>query len=310
MIRTTCHRSLGLGTVLFASGVALFACSSAPNAPNLPSMPAAAPGTDAPQEDTSGRASKAGAADNGDPLSPTSVHLTYYGGPLLRNAKVVAVYWNAKVVSQDKLPAFYQWLVTSPYLGWQSEYNVTSPTAQTIGNGTYVKAVVDTKSSAATRLADPDVQKELLRMIDAGEVPAPDENTLYMMHFPPGVEIDLNGAVSCIQFCGYHGAIVHGAKNVYYSVVPDQGGACLGGCGDDPNPFNNLTAQASHEFIEAVTDPAGALATGAGTAPPRAWYDTVNGESSDICNGQQQKVGPYVVQKAWSNKLNACIAVP
>jgi hypothetical protein len=235
-------------------------------------------------------------------------HLTYYGGPIVKNARVVAVFWNAKVVSMDKLPAFYSWLVTSPFLAWQSEYDSTSP-AQAIGSGTFVKAVTDTKAPTAVKLADADVQKELLRMIDAGEVPAPDTNTLYLVHFPPGVSITFSGAESCVQFCGYHSAVTHAGKNIYYGVVPDQGGACLGGCGDDPDPFNNLTAQSSHEFVELVTDPEGPLAPGGGTAAPRAWYDVLNGENADICNGLQAKVGPYVVQKAWSNKFASCIAV-
>ena len=71
-----------------------------------------------------------------------------------------------------------------------------------------------------------------------------------------------------------------------------------------------MCSVASHELIEAVTDPAVGIATK--IASPLAWYDSVNGEISDICNAQQGTVVgangvTYTVQKNWSNALNSCI---
>jgi hypothetical protein len=232
-------------------------------------------------------------------------HLTYYGGPVIEHVRAVAVFWNDKVAYQSKLEEFYQWFVTSPVLAWQSEYNTKTP-KQSIVAGEYVSSVVDSSAPPKKALTNEDVQAELARMLDAGEVPANDPNTLYMIHFPPGVSVSLDGNDSCDAFCAYHNTMSYNGGMVYYGVVPDQGGACAGGCGDDADPVNNLTSVSSHEFLESVTDPGVGLATG--NKAPLGWYDQVNGENGDICTAEQATVEGWVVQKTWSNKHNACIA--
>jgi len=46
-----------------------------------------------------------------------------------------------------------------------------------------------------------------------------------------------------------------------------------------------MDSVASHELVEATTDPAAGLATT--FAPPLAWYDRAFGEIGDICTAQQ-----------------------
>lgn len=72
-----------------------------------------------------------------------------------------------------------------------------------------------------------------------------------------------------------------------------------------------MDSVASHELIEAVTDPAVGLAST--FAAPLAWYDRTNGEIGDICNGQQgTTVGgdgvTYTIQLEFSNAANNCVA--
>ena len=232
----------------------------------------------------------------------TGAQLVYYGGPVLSKVKVFTVFWNNNVQFQSQLNAFYTAVTNSAYFDWLSEYN--TPT-QTIGRGSFIGSLVDPTPPASTALTNVDIQTELGKLIDAGKVPAPTADTLYMVHFPPGVSIDLDGSGSCVVFCAYHNTFVHNGVNIYYGVMPDQGGSCAGGCGGDPSLFNNLTSVSSHELIETVTDAAVGLATTVG--PPLAWYDQTNGEIGDICNAQQGSVAGYVVQTEWSNKANACI---
>jgi hypothetical protein len=228
--------------------------------------------------------------------------LVYYGGPVLSNVKVFTVFWNNNVAFQSQLNSFYSAVTNSAYFDWLSEYN--TPT-QNIGRGSLLGSIVDPTPPASTALTNVDIQTELGKLIDAGKVPAPTADTLYMVHFPPGVSIDLDGSGSCVVFCAYHNTFVHNGVNVYYGVMPDQGGSCAGGCGPDPSTFNNLTSVSSHELIESVTDAAVGLATVIG--PPLAWYDQTNGEIGDICNAEQGSIGGYTVQKEWSNKSGACI---
>jgi hypothetical protein len=230
-----------------------------------------------------------------------SAKLTYYGGPVISNVKIVSVFWNSSVTQQSTITGFYGAVTNSAYFDWLSEYN--TPT-QTIGRGTLAQTVTD--SGAPTgNITDAQIQTEINRLITNGTVIAPDANTLYMMHFPPGTNITASdGSKSCVQFCAYHGTYTRNGKYVYYGVIPDLGGACATGCGTSTQA-NNTTSVASHEMIEAVTDPAVGVATN--LASPLGWYDNTNGEIGDICNAQQGTIAGYTVQKEWSNTSKACI---
>ncbi len=252
-------------------------------------------------------------------VAAAAAHLTYFGGPVISHVKVVKVEYGAGTYQSFIAPAgaagsatmegFYKTITNSSYMDWLSEYNTTSP-AQTIGRGTYGGDVQIAPASSRNKatITDANIQAELNAQIGAGKLPAPDANTLYMIHFPKGKRITKGaGSTSCVSggFCAYHGTFVRNGANVYYGVFPDMspGSGCDTGCGAGA-PFANETSVSSHEMIEAVTDAAVGLATVVGK--PLAWYDSANGEIGDICNGQQAVSNGYTVQKQWSNARGAC----
>jgi MYXO-CTERM domain-containing protein len=239
------------------------------------------------------------------PAVPAAIqaHLTYYGGPVISHVKVVQVNWNANVRFQSELAAFYTAVVNSRHMDWLSEYNTPS---QTIGRGSFLTSVVDPAPPTGTTVSDAKIQQEVQRLIMDGTVPAPDADTLYMVHFPPGVRITQGGSSSCQAFCAYHGSFHSGAQRVYYGVIPDMGGNCSSGCGSS-TPTNNTQVCASHELMEAVTD--GAVAEATTNGPPLAWYDDTpnHGEIGDICYQFEGTVDGIYVQSEWSNALNDCI---
>jgi hypothetical protein len=237
-----------------------------------------------------------------DEPGPSGAKLVYYGGPVLANVKIYAVYWGSNVQAQDHINAFFPAITNSPYFDWLSEYNTSS---QQIGRGSFGGSVIDTTAPSSTTVSDQQIQTEIAKLIDAGKLPANDGNNLYMMYFPPGVTITgPNGSgTSCEQFCAYHGTFTKSGSNAYYGVMPDLGGACASGCGGGSYE-DNITEVSSHEMIEAVTDGAVGLATQAG--PPLAWYDNNNGEIGDICVGKGAQVAGFMVQLEWSNKLGLC----
>lgn len=251
-----------------------------------------------------------------------TANLKYYGGHVISNVRVIAVYWGPNVNSTitSGIGGFYSAVVNSPYIDWLSEYNTNitavggqAGTNQTIGRGTYGGAVTITPSVTATSITDAQIQSELNKQITSGALPAPDANTLFMVHFPKGVTIDQGGSKSCQGggFCAYHGTMKVGANNRYYAVMPDfsAGSGCDTGCGTG-TMFNNVTTTAAHELIEAITDAEVGMASTYG--PPLAWYDQAGGEIGDICNGESKALPgtSYFVQTEWSNKANACIVVP
>jgi hypothetical protein len=147
-------------------------------------------------------------------------------------------------------------------------------------------------------------------------ITAPDDNTIYVVYLPVGVQITDIAFKSCSDFTAYHFmglipawhvfrflgipvAVIPVPQDFAFAVVPAD-------CAQ--NSFNQLTANASHEIIEAATDPDIGL----------AWIDDSQlgfnadilkkGEAADICEDEPSvrladglTVAPY-----WSNSDNQC----
>ena len=268
--------------------------------------------------------------------APAGAHLSYFGGPIISNVHVVQVLYgsgsyNAQVAgtTSPTMGQFYGDLTgpNSGYVSLLTQYNttITGGTNQTIGNGTFdgLFQIVPSAGNNGSTISDAQIQSELLAQITAGHLPAPvldgagNVNTLYMIFFPPGKTITQGGSSSCVPggFCAYHGttSTLLNGHNVLYGVMPDmQSGLCsTGGCGN-AGVFGNYTSVTSHELTEAITDADVGIATT--FAPPLAWYDMVNGEIGDICNGQQGSYvangTTYTIQLEFSNAANNCVLPP
>ena len=241
---------------------------------------------------------------NASAVAPSAAKtLTYYGGPVLKSVHVIPVYWNSSVAYRSNLDAFYSDFTSSSstmYASLLSQYSG-------IGSGTAGTAYVG--SSTSTSVTEAQVKSFLTSLFNNGGLPKPTANNYYPVHFAPGVTVtDSSGTKGCTSWCAFHGTYVYNGVNVNYGIIPDQGGGCAGGCGSNSLRVNNLTSVATHELVEATTDPAVGLATT--FAAPLAWYNKTYGEIGDICNGQQATITAnghtYVVQKEWSNASNAC----
>ena len=268
--------------------------------------------------------------------APAGAHLSYFGGPVISNVHVVQVLYgsgsyNAQVAgtTSPTMGQFYGDLTgtNSGYTSLLTQYDTPASggTNQTIGNGTFdgLFQIVPAPGNNGSTITDTQIQAELLAQINAGHLPAPvldaagNVNTLYMIFFPPGKTITQGGSSSCVPggFCAYHGttSTLLNGHNVLYGVHPDmQSGLCsTGGCGN-AGVFGNYTSVTSHELTEAITDADVGIATT--FAPPLAWYDMVNGEIGDICNGQQGTYTAngtaYTIQLEFSNAANNCVLPP
>jgi hypothetical protein len=253
-------------------------------------------------------------------------HLNYYGGRVISNVQVAVVFWTSGVdaTTQSQIGGFYNTISNSAYMDMLSEYDTVGLTGfadnlqgsnQFIGHGTTIGPYTITPMVNTTMTVDDtDIIAELQAQIAAHNLPDPqlDEggnvNTLYMVYFPPGYTITLQGARSCQVFCAYHGTYINSNLSIPYGVLPDLGsGGCQSGCGSGPTVFDNLTSVSSHEFAESITDAEVGLATVFDR--PLAWYDPIfNGEIGDICNHQHATLSGYTVQTEWSNLNNACTA--
>ena len=220
--------------------------------------------------------------------------LTYRGGPLLTSAHVFLLFWGDAWKGDplsglmQQLNDFFEYIVSSPLIDQLSEYNVPN---YTIGHGARSGAIALT-TTPPPNVQDSDIQRLIHDEIASDSAVAqPTPNSLYFVFLSPGVTAGMNGATSCVNFCGYHGSI---DGQIFYAVMPypDCGG-CVGG----QAVLDAMTTTSSHELCEAITDP----------APGQGWYDDSNGEIGDICAWQTKKLGQYTVQLEWSNQQRRCV---
>jgi hypothetical protein len=244
-----------------------------------------------------------------------SGNLQYYGGPVISNPKVYAVFWGDKVDPETtaNIGAFYANMLDSTYMDWLSEYNTNlkavdgrDGTHQTIGRGSFAGTVTIQPGNTAKALTDAMVQTELDAQIAAGHLPKADANNLYMIYFPSGVSIAIDGQKSCSSFCAYHEGFKspRDGSSVYYGVMP----VCGFGCGFAGSAFESLTIVSSHECIEATTDPF--PTPGDKPAYPQAWNDAGGQEIGDLCAQGNSTVTGHgmtsAVQWEYDNSIGGC----
>src|SRR6266545_1099142 len=134
---------------------------------------------------------------------PTSdPSFAYYGGPVLGHTKIVEVLWGPNVAYATDIGQFYARIAGSEYFDLLAEYGTEK---QTVGRGTFEGLVTHPSPPASSTIDDGTIQDELAKLLHQKLLPENDEDTLYMVHFPPGTTIMQNGAASCANFCAYHG---------------------------------------------------------------------------------------------------------
>jgi hypothetical protein len=223
------------------------------------------------------------------------------GGPVVASPKFVAISFQDDT-AQTTIDDFVSKLAASKYWnGAVGEYGVGAATAL---------KPVHIAMNAPLTIADKAIQNFLTMQINTTpQFPQPDANTIYAVFYPMTTTVtDPGGARSCGLFNGYHNdyAITPG-KFVTYIVMP----RCPG-----PTPsvtlIDMMTATASHEFIEAATDPL-AFDNPAYSIVDQdhAVWGTLGGaEIGDLCAPfptvfYKPADLPYLVQRVWSNQAAA-----
>ncbi|KAJ3210173.1 hypothetical protein HDU82_008645 [Entophlyctis luteolus] len=235
--------------------------------------------------------------------TPTGAAYTYYGGPVISNVEITVIFHGAATNYQLELEKYYQFLVNSSYIDVLAEYSTKT---QIISRGSFKGTYVEQNVFNKTVLDDiKDIQPYVVNLVKSGVI-NPTANSLYPIHFAPGYQISQGGGVSCKDFCGYHGTATfrnvtkNTVSHVFYTVLPDQSGTCFGRCGGSSSVLSNLQSVSSHEFCEAIVNPAVGAATQ--YASPLSWYSSKFSEIGDVCNAMESKAidwdgTSYTVQK-------------
>jgi hypothetical protein len=240
------------------------------------------------------------APDTVGEVAAASTVFPYGDGPVLANVKIVPVFWGTSV--NPDVVSFYAALAGNEYLQRLAEYS--TPT-QTIGLGSTTAAYPIVPSIGNLGLNDANIAAELASQIQASHLPSPDANTLYTLHFPPGTVI--NGCTvggCCADHRSDSETIFNAQVVLHYTRMVDfaTGECCAPDCGIN-TPFESLTAAASHEVVEAVTDPQ----PFSGWASPLA----LDPEIADACRDTFGTItapngATYTVQSYFSNAAGSC----
>jgi hypothetical protein len=150
------------------------------------------------------------------------------------------------------------------------------------------------------RGGDSTVRQLLASSVASGAIPAPDAQTLYVVYFPAGTIVVLDGIASCSTagFAGYHDTM---------TVPSADGGTAIGlsyaviaRCSSTEAA---TTLAASHEIVEAATDPSPENAPAFEMTDP-AWT-AFGADVADVCAAVDSSLtaqeSGFAVQRSWSN---------
>ena len=103
--------------------------------------------------------------------TPPPIRLTYRGGPLVRNVRVVELFWGPGW-SGTQLPGYFSdffraLFADGRYMGHLAQYSVKD---YAIGNGTFAGAAIDS-SQPPSKLSDAQIRAEIRAQVAAGTCP-------------------------------------------------------------------------------------------------------------------------------------------
>jgi hypothetical protein len=286
-------------------------------------------------EDAGSNEDAGDAADSSDGAWVTAAHPTLpivenLGGPVLTNMVATAVTFGDTYTNKvSDLDAFIDTVGSQPW--W------SATTSQYAVNAFTTAPPIQLTELAGTVLSDSEIQTWLANKVQTGAPGFADATSsdLFVLFYASTTTIfdgssaseDAGGAQSCVAFGAYHSAAPvtsedGGAFYLSYAVVPE----CVPTAAEldaGATPLlSETTLAASHEMVEAATDPEPdqapawlgtitAIEDRLYTDPWAAWSMSILGswgelELADMCEGfASSLLNPpgfaYTVQRTWSN---------
>lgn len=247
--------------------------------------------------------------------------VVYQGGPLVTAPAVVTVTFPGDP-NAAQLESLGQSVATSSWWDTVRSGYCAAAGAGCVGDGP-AGTSVEVTTPPATMYTDSDqggastLQGWLSNAITTGVLPEPDSgptsNTIYVLYLPSTTTIVLDGESSCGagSFDGYHNAMALGSMQVPYVVAIEcEALSPASPAAMAPTLLENTTITASHEIVEAATDPVPptGYALDETNTDTWGWIDvTGGGEAADMCvdlldlNQDQTTDGTFTVQRIWSN---------
>jgi hypothetical protein len=244
------------------------------------------------------------AGDAGDVGSPLPA-IPNQGGPVIAAPKLVTITFPGF--------AYETWVESFGAFIVQSTWLTTVGADYGVGAGTHVHVTLtDTPPAAA---GDAEVQTLLETRLQDGTLPGGMHGSasgyVYMVLYPPGTTI---GSSTCgfdstgnYRTTDWHYAVDDATARIAYVVM----GTC------PQQSMQHLGLQASHELVEAMTDPLPSTAP-AFRLPQSSPWTALGGEIGDLCElGAHDTTteGGFTMQRIWSNSAalggrSPCVPAP
>lgn len=232
-----------------------------------------------------------GGSSSGPALLPD---VADHGGPVMAHVQLVPIFY-ANDADATMLTSFSQWIVGSQWLtSVGAEYGV--------GTGSVPK-VVQRADPAPAMIDDRDIIDLLYAGLADGSLPRPAgglADVLYMIWFPATTTITAGSDRSCDAFGGYHNSVRRGGVELSYAVIA----ACIDPLVDGLNDLEQREVVASHELIEAATDPIPDNHPGVQLGDPTTPWFGFGTEVADLCQRADTteivRESGFAAQRSWS----------
>jgi hypothetical protein len=219
--------------------------------------------------------------------------LAPHGGPVLAHVQLVPIFYSNDA-DAAVLTGFSQWIVGSQWLkAVGADYGVDT--------GSVLKAVQRTDPAPAT-IDDAGIVNLLYAGLADGTLPTPPggpADALYMLWFPASTIVTAGTDRSCEAFGGYHNSARRGGVELAYAVI-----AACPAFVDGLNDLENREVVASHELIEAATDPIPDNHPGVQLDDPTSSWSGFGSEVADLCQRPDTteivRESGFVAQRSWS----------
>jgi hypothetical protein len=210
------------------------------------------------------------------------------GGRILQHPRIVLMFWGnawtdpATTPSQADFTNAVSNLVYGPWGTQLSQYRGVGPMW-------LEQTVTITSSDPPAVFTDPQIRAMIEAQINAGVVPAPDNNIdlIYCVLMPTG------HSSGDTNFVGQHQFFDHNGARAYWAWVTNDG-TLTGG--------NSIPKVLSHEICEACSDPdlGSGILVDVGPSDP-------NEEIGDVCNNTWSTVNGAAQEAYWSESDNRCV---
>jgi hypothetical protein len=221
-----------------------------------------------------------------------------HGGRVIAHPKLVTITFQGDPNTQP-IQAFGDWLGQSQWLASVgSEYGV--------GAGTQIAKLVLAYTPPPVVSAS-DIETYLSYGITSGVFPQPDDDTIYVIYYPPTTK---PSGLGCDGPWWGHNTVTSPVRYVYAAIPACPPPALFGW-----TQIESIEQDASHEIIEAATDPDRAGAPTYTVTDPTDPFLYMGSEIGDLCVGLVTQEAGFFAQRVWSNAAAAagrspCVPAP